>query len=524
MIRWVRVVAALGTVALGAALYGWHGTATLNIVPAMGAGLAVLVAIAGWPGNRAWLVWPAAVAAVVSLAVTLSYDVPPGYQESRWTLVEQAAMLALVFAVVRWVRPRGAWLGGGLLCVVGAAAFLRYDVSQSVHDTAGGVALWGLLALVPATAAAYLRHQEDRRVRAVAEARREQRLDLAHDLHDFVAHDVSEIVAQAQAARFAATGDAQVLAVLERIEAAGLRALASMDRTVHMLHAGPAARVPQPGLADLHDLVGRFPGAELRLDPELRVPRELAATAFRVVSEALTNVRRHAPTASRVAVTVATDDTALRVTVTDDGTPGPPGSRHSGLGLPGLTERVQALGGTFTAGPFRRADSPNPTGRPHPRSHHEPSNQREPAGQGRSSAHDQPSNRDETSSDSGSSNRLESVGPGRISAQGEPLSQHETSKKGEPRSWDKASNSGEPPNDGASFSQGGNSNDREHGRTQLPGSRQQNSPDPGPDPAPGTGTGHARQPHNAGNPHPATSFARTGWQVAAILPWEGRPL
>ncbi|MFE1207772.1 histidine kinase [Streptomyces albidoflavus] len=90
------------------------------------------------------------------------------------------------------------------------------------------------------------------------EARSAQRLQLSRDLHDFVAHDVSGIVVQAQAARFVATTDpSQAVLALERIEKAGLNALASMDQTVQMLHGPEAAPAtdPLPGVSQLPSLI-----------------------------------------------------------------------------------------------------------------------------------------------------------------------------------------------------------------------------------------------------------------------------
>ncbi|MFC7648972.1 sensor histidine kinase [Streptosporangium lutulentum] len=142
------------------------------------------------------------------------------------------------------------------------------------------------------------------RRRAVTEAKRAQRLILARDLHDFVAHDVSGILVQAQAAQLAPGPlPAQVTDALRRIEAAGLRALAAMDRTVQMLHEADETRSgagePLPGVDGLARLVdGYSPSVrvDLSVEPglERRLSQETSATVYRVVTEALTNVRRHA--------------------------------------------------------------------------------------------------------------------------------------------------------------------------------------------------------------------------------------
>jgi signal transduction histidine kinase len=204
----------------------------------------------------------------------------------------------------------------------------------------------------------------------VAGARQTQRLQLARDLHDFVAHDISGMLAQAQAGQILAQRDpAGTGAAFRRIEQAATRALSSMDHTLRMLGDdgadGSIGRAPLPTLAELTDLVDRFAAAgtarvRLHIDPELTgagaaagPPREVAATIYRVVVEALTNVRRHAAQASRVEVSLRRTAVGFAVTITDDGAApaaGPIG-RRGGLGLPGLAERVQALGGTLTAGP-----------------------------------------------------------------------------------------------------------------------------------------------------------------------------
>jgi signal transduction histidine kinase len=186
----------------------------------------------------------------------------------------------------------------------------------------------------------------------------------ARDLHDFVAHNVSGILAQAQAGRLVAAQDpAATAAVLERIEASALHALTSMDRTIGLLQgtgddaaAPTAARTPVPTLTDLPELVERFDApVDLTVDPGLpAIPDDAGSTAYRVVMEALTNVRRHARTATQVQVMACHVDGALDLTISDDGHDGGGARRRrSGLGLAGLTDRVEALDGTLRAGPLR---------------------------------------------------------------------------------------------------------------------------------------------------------------------------
>jgi signal transduction histidine kinase len=316
----------------------------------------------------------AAVAGAASIAASVAVPLAGAAYEqdgatTGWALAELGVLLALVLVAVR-VAPPGPWSYAAALALVAVPAWLlRFGSGPVSAELVGGFAGWGLVALLAAVVGLYLRRLDRDSVRSVAEARRAQRLQLARDLHDFVAHDVSGMLAQAQAGQVLAARDpAAAAAAFKRIEVAGLQALASLDRTVHMLSDptdgptdGPTARPAT--LDDLPELVGRFASTaavDLEIAPGLAadLPREHAATAYRVVVEALTNVRRHAPAATRVAVLVHRAGPAVLVSVTNDGPAAAarsarprPRPRHSGLGLPGLAERVEALGGTLTAGP-----------------------------------------------------------------------------------------------------------------------------------------------------------------------------
>ncbi|SFF86887.1 Signal transduction histidine kinase [Actinopolymorpha cephalotaxi] len=359
-------------------------------VPAgVAAGGLVWLLVAG-PAYRNTLVPVATAAALVSLAATILIpeSLPPSVQ--WFGLFELAGLLWLIILVVRLAPLWQAVAVGLLTSAAQATMILRAVHGWSLLDQVGSVGFWALGAVCAALGGTYLRSLDGTRERAVREARRTQRLALARDLHDFVAHDISGIVVQAQAARaVAAQRPEAVLEALARIEEAGLAALSSMDRTVHMLHdleedvespspayAQDTDRAPAPGVADLPELLDRFAAGgsgpvRLQLPPDLAasVPREIGSTVHRVVVEALTNVRRHAPLSSAVTVTLAREDgdaSALTVDITNqpvdpDHTPDHPdapvdgGDRRGGLGLVGLAERVHALGGTLTAGAYGRA-------------------------------------------------------------------------------------------------------------------------------------------------------------------------
>jgi signal transduction histidine kinase len=388
-----------GTVAASAVLLagvgagpGFGPSVTLPPAAALAALLGVLAA---WP-HRRWVPAATAAAGAVSLGTTLAVlALGDGHEEqglaAGLVLVEAAALLTLITLTVRVAPVRAAVSAASVAGAGSALWILRFGPPELSPAALAGFGFWALAAVLAAGGGMYLRSLDDHRARSVLAARRAQRLQLARDLHDFVAHDVSEMLAQAQAGQIVAAQDPpRAVAAFGRIEQAALAALAAMDRTVRMLHepgdpdepgepaAGPVGdtgRTPLPTLADRFAASGAA-AVKLDLDPRLAaaepgvaVPREVATTVYRVVVEALTNVRRHAPDADLVRVvvrhtergdgTAGIQGPAVEVAVTDDAGAVPvPGARsphsparRSGLGLPGLTERVAALGGTLTAGP-----------------------------------------------------------------------------------------------------------------------------------------------------------------------------
>ena len=326
----------------------------------------------------------AAVAGLASLtvdAVVLAGGRP--YSEgvtvaSLLGFAEAAVLLVLTVLVVRRSRVRVAVAAATLTGLAVPLWLLRFGLPTWSAQAAGGYAAWGMLPLLAVVVGLYLRALDERGSRAAAEARRAQRLELADDLHDFVVHDVNEMLLQAQAGLVlvdsAATGPG-VADVLHRIERTALRALSTVDRTVQLLHAekasqsdvDTASRLSKPTIDDLPALVDRFTAtgpitAELRLAPEPAraadapppLPPDVATTVYRIVVEALTNVRRHAAGAGHVRVAVARTPGAVRVEIVDDArTAGRShaGPGRGGHGLAGLAARVHALGGTLSTGP-----------------------------------------------------------------------------------------------------------------------------------------------------------------------------
>lgn len=245
-------------------------------------------------------------------------------------------------------RSAAAVATGGLAVVVGA--WLAGFSGVAVFSTAG----W----LATVVVGLGLRVLEARR-RAIGEnVRRDERMQMARELHDVAAHHITGIVLHAQAAQLVAETHAeQVRPSLAEIEAAGTDALAAIRRVVGLLRDADDAAPAAAGPGRLDELVERFaaagPAVHLRLpDGERCWPPEVTNTVYRVVQESLTNVSRHAPHARSVTVTVVQDRRTVTVEVVDDAPAGPARYHHrGGYGLVGMRERVEALGGTLDAGP-----------------------------------------------------------------------------------------------------------------------------------------------------------------------------
>jgi signal transduction histidine kinase len=185
----------------------------------------------------------------------------------------------------------------------------------------------------------------------VALSLRRERARIARELHDIVAHHLAVIVVQAGAGRLAgAENGTPTSERLASIRQSGDQALAEMSRLVDIIHAdaGPS----RDGAARLRALVEDAKagglGVEVTADA---LPAEIEDDALRIVQEALTNAMKHAPGA-RVSIRLAIADASLEVEVRDHGG-GPPSAlarTGAGLGLNGMRERIESLGGSLDAG------------------------------------------------------------------------------------------------------------------------------------------------------------------------------
>jgi len=343
----------------------------LTAVPAaVAAGSVAYVAVGRDRGNS--LSTAVAVAALASLTAT-TVALAEGYlgdPTGGWGLIEVASLLVLVAVGVRFTRARFGWIAVAAAAVAQVLWVTRYLPDKTFSTIVAGCLTSAVGAVAAAGVGVYPRMAATRLARSVANARAQQRRELERDLHDYVAHDLSGIIVQAQAAQYAARDDpSRLLEALRRIESAGRKAMVSMDRALELIRqdsalgADAGTSVGQPCLDDLPALVDGYrqasPGAVTGKLPERfpAVPHVVSATVYRAAVEALTNVRRHAPDAPHVLVAVTADgDGWIELVVANTVDPSASArsvqrDRRGGTGLVGVAARVEALGGTLGAGP-----------------------------------------------------------------------------------------------------------------------------------------------------------------------------
>jgi signal transduction histidine kinase len=300
--------------------------------------------------------FPAGVAVTVSLAATaaLATGVIPNYAAAGPSISLALAFYTLAVATpLRWSLTVAA---GCLAAVVGALAVTGGDLWSATGAVVYGTVMtapgWLLGWTVRERRALAARQSEQLTRQAVAE----ERLRIARELHDIVAHTMSLIVVKAAVGNHVAEASPQEARdALRVIEATGRGALLEMRRALGMLR-DQTPYGPAPGLADLDTLAGQASHGEVEVRMEVtgpasreRVPESVGLAVYRIVQEALTNVVKHAaPATCRVAVTIGPVD--VRVDVTDDGRR-PARAPGAGHGLIGMRERVASHGGEFSAGP-----------------------------------------------------------------------------------------------------------------------------------------------------------------------------
>jgi MYXO-CTERM domain-containing protein len=296
--------------------------------------------------------WPAGVLLATNLAylgdALVSRHLGPG----------QPAMVVALYTFAErssWRRAVGATVGSAIVVAV----------AQSI-ESLPVVRGWGSVAALVAAAVLGASVAERRRERArerellAAGAAAEERVRLARELHDVVAHHLSVVAVQANVLADSASANGAEQGPARAVVESSRQALAEMRRILGVLRPiGPseqAARAPHPGLRDLRALVQRVSDAGVRVQvhtegEQTELPAGVDLAAYRILQEALTNVLRHAR-ATSADVRINYTPSAVRLEVTDDGI-GPPtdGRTIDGHGLEGMQERAALLGGELTCGP-----------------------------------------------------------------------------------------------------------------------------------------------------------------------------
>lgn len=311
-----------------------------------------------WVALSALLVWP-----LLGLSQGGSFQV--------MFFGQLVPLMVLVFSLARFAQGPLRWIGPMCGLVFVAIADLFMPMLRSPNELIfhwGNIILAFLLGLALRISAERAAAEAIRATVAESTAREqallavsEERARIARELHDIVAHSVSVMVVQAGAAeQMVADDPAYARRALGTIRTTGSGALAEMRRLVTMLRdpESDADLAPQPGVGSLTDLITAAEGAGFHVELEVTgdrpdLPAGLDLTVYRIVQEALTNVRRHS-LARQARVGLDFGSEALEIVVTDpgpargSGSPGS-GSAGSGHGLVGMRERVALFGGKVSA-------------------------------------------------------------------------------------------------------------------------------------------------------------------------------
>jgi signal transduction histidine kinase len=333
----------------------WSSAARLTVLGLALAGCAALLVRRRWP------------LPVLAWTSTTVLAAAPVVASTKFTALPLIVALYTVSAYRDWpVWPAAGMLGG---LVLGSAQTFG---GATPWDAATGL-IWAAAPLAAGVAVrnrrGYVTAIQERARQAEAsredEARRrvaEERVRIARELHDVLAHSIAVIGIQSGvAAHLIASQPAKAQQALWHINDASNAALAELRSTIGLLRDSDEATAPTrplPRLEQLDDLIDQVRATGLTVRTHLsgdltRIPTEMSLVSYRVLQEALTNVIKHAQ-ARAVELTVAADDHQLRLDVRDDGI-GAAEHDCDGHGRIGMRERVHALGGVFR-------DGPEPTG------------------------------------------------------------------------------------------------------------------------------------------------------------------
>jgi signal transduction histidine kinase len=279
--------------------------------------------------------------------VTLLTGIIPNFAATAPALTVGCALY-----IVGLVVPGARSVATLAVCLVAMSAAVLVTMLDTTSATVG-IGFVGLTVGAPWLLGSMLRERRAAAAHATAQAVSEERLRIARELHDIVAHSMSLIAVKAAIANHVADArPEETRDALKVIEATSRGALQQLRQAVGTLR-DDQPYAPAPGLADLPALAQQAAsgGVDVQLDVrgDADVPATVGLSAYRIVQEALTNVVKHAaPARCQVAVSIA--DSCVLVKVTDDGRR-PVAAAPGGHGLIGIRERAAMYGGEFSAGP-----------------------------------------------------------------------------------------------------------------------------------------------------------------------------
>jgi signal transduction histidine kinase len=319
--------------------------------------LTVLAAAPYYVRRRAPL--PVLVITTVPVVLLAVSDYPTG-ASPNWLLVGMYTVAAYTGPWERFLGALCPAIGLGVIAVLGAPELngtdiaLNYALFATAYFLGATIRTRRLYAEhLEARAAMLERERDEEAERAVAN----ERLRIAQELHDVVAHSMGVIAVQAGVgAHVIDTDPAEAKKSLEAIAHTSRSTLTEIRRLLGVLREDDGAQyAPAPGLADLDRLVREVSGAGVAIDLQTagdrsELPPGVDFTAYRIVQEALTNVLRHAGPA-RVQIRVGYEPEALTLEIADDGRGVNGRANPGGHGLMGMRERVGVYGGAFEAGP-----------------------------------------------------------------------------------------------------------------------------------------------------------------------------
>ena len=298
--------------------------------------------------------WAVSAAAIIFTSLVI----PPGSLGGTDVPVAGALVYGLcLYAVALRCRPR--IVAAAAAVTVAWAAFVDPGLLAQVVFLAAVPILLGVVVRVRRSGARQLEEQERRH--SGERALLEERQRIARELHDVVAHHMSVIAIQAEAAPYkTADPPPELVESFGEIRASALAGLAELRRVLGVLRTGEPGTAPQPGLAELDTLLdsARSGGVSVAVTCSgnpVTLPEGVDLSAYRIVQEALSNAMRHAPGA-RVQVQVAYRPDSLTLEIRNDGVASVlvasgTWAAGGGHGLVGMRERATMLGGSLDAGP-----------------------------------------------------------------------------------------------------------------------------------------------------------------------------